>query len=139
VHPSQQLRQKRSSLEGITKRLKHSIKRNNALHKSQLKQCQQRFNTPHKLVLLKENQTKALTQRLKLSQSNQFAKLSQKFDSLGEQLNLVSPLATINRGFAIARDQSDVILRSKNQVKAEQNIEVQLSDGKLDCTINNIK
>ena len=139
VHPSQQLRQKRSDLENITKRLGHSIKRNNSWHQSKLKQCKQRFNTPRKLVIQKKNKVEALAQRLKLSQNNQFAQLSQKFDSLGEQLNLVSPLATLGRGFSIARDQSDAILRSKNQIKTDQSIEVQLSDGKLDCTVTNIK
>ena len=139
VHPSQQLRQKRSDLENITKRLGHSIKRNSSWHQSKLKQCKQRFNTPRKLAIQKKNKVEALAQRLKLSQNNQFAQLSQKFDSLGEQLNLVSPLATLGRGFSIARDQSDAILRSKNQIKTDQSIEVQLSDGKLDCTVTSIK
>lgn len=139
VHPNQQLRHKRSSLENITKRLWHSAQRNNTWHQAQLKQCQQRFNSPLKRATQKKNNLEALAQRLKLAQNNQFTQFSQQFDSLGEQLNLVSPLATISRGFSIARNQSDTILRSKTQVKTNQNIEIQLSDGKLDCIISNIK
>ena len=139
VHPSQQLRQKHADLKSINKRLSHSIKRSHSWHQGQLKQCQQRLNTPLKKVAQNKNHIEALSQRLKLAQSNQFTQLSQQFESLGEQLNLVSPLATINRGFSIARDQSDNILRNKSQVKINQNIEVQLSDGKLDCTITKIK
>ena len=139
VHPSQQLRQKNTDVKNIGKRLANAIKRNNSWHQTQLKQCQLRFNTPLKKVAQNKSHINALAQRLKLAQDNQFAQLSQKFESLGEQLNLVSPLATINRGFSIARDQNDDILRSKSQVKTNQSIEVQLSDGKLDCTITEIK
>jgi len=113
--------------------------RNNGLYLNKLEQSEKRFRSPLRLIEQKSHKTAALAQRLKLSQKNQFTQLSQQFNSLGEQLNLVSPLATINRGFAIARDQDDVILRSTEQVKIEQSIEVQLSDGTLDCMVTDIK
>lgn len=139
VHPCQQLHRKRTSLENSSKRLHQAIKRNNALFQDKLKQSQQRLHSPLKLITHKNDKTDALALRLKLAQKNQFTQLSQQFNSLGEQLNLVSPLATINRGFAIARDQNDTILRNTAQVKSKQRIEIELSDGKLDCTIENIK
>ena len=108
-------------------------------HQSQLRQSQQRFKTPITNSSLKKQKINNLGQRFKLANSNNHKQLIQQFSSLSEQLHLVSPLATINRGFSIARDQNDKILRSKDQIEKNQMIEVQLSDGKLDCTVNEIK
>ena len=139
VHPSLQLSRKRTALGSTSKRLRQAMLRNNGLYQNKLEQSEKRFRSPLRLIEQKSHKTASLTQRLKLSQKNQFTQLSQQFNSLGEQLNLVSPLATINRGFSIARDQNDAILRTTEQVKIKQNIEVQLSDGTLDCIVTDIK
>ena len=138
VHPRQQLQQKQQNLQQSGRRLKSSIQRINALQQQQLKQVQQRLQTPNKEINRKDINTQALTQRLKLAQQHYFTHTQQKFNALGEQLNLVSPLATLDRGFAIARDQNKTILRQTTQVAPSQEIEVELTDGKLSCTIDQI-
>ena len=139
VHPRQQLKQNQLKLETSSKRMSQLMQQHLFQRQNQLKQSQQRFKTPITNSSLKKQKINNLGQRFKLANSNNHKQLIQQFSSLSEQLHLVSPLATINRGFSIARDQNDKILRSKDQVEKNQMIEVQLSDGKLDCTVNEIK
>ena len=139
VHPRQQLKQNQLKLETSSKRISQLMQQRLSQHQSQLKQSQQRFKTPITNSSLKKQKINNLGQRFKLANNNNHKQLIQQFSSLSEQLHLVSPLATINRGFSIARDQNDKILRSKDQVEKNQMIEVQLSDGKLDCTVHEIK
>jgi len=139
VHPRQQLKQNQLKLETSSKRISQLMQQHLFQRQNQLKQSQQRFKTPITNSSLKKQKINNLGQRFKLANSNNHKQLIQQFSSLSEQLHLVSPLATINRGFSIARDQNDKILRSKDQVEKNQMIEVQLSDGKLDCTVNEIK
>ena len=139
VHPRQQLKQNQLKLETSSKRISQLMQQRLSQHQSQLKQSQQRFKTPITNSSLKKQKINNLGQRFKLANNNNHKQLIQQFSSLSEQLHLVSPLATINRGFSIARDQNDKILRSKDQVEKNQMIEVQLSDGKLNCTVNEIK
>jgi len=138
IHPRQQLTQKKQNLQQSSKRLENAIKRINTFNVQRLMQTTQHFQTPNRKIQRHGAKVNALSQRLKLAQQNQFTQTTQKFNALGEQLNLVSPLATLDRGFSIARDENTSILRSTKQIKATQAIEVQLSDGNLKCTVNSI-
>lgn len=53
------------------------------------------------------------------------------------RLNDLSPLAVLGRGFALARDEQGAIMRSVDQAKKGDDIEVTLSDGTLSCTVRN--
>jgi exodeoxyribonuclease VII large subunit len=65
--------------------------------------------------------------------------VQQSTQNLAGQLHLVSPLATLDRGFAIARDSKKIILRSVQQVSTSYKISIQLSDGQLDCDVVEIR
>jgi exodeoxyribonuclease VII large subunit len=55
----------------------------------------------------------------------------QRLDSLAQTLNVVSPLATLGRGYSILFDQQGKPLRSQADTKPGQRVEAQLSDGRL--------
>ena len=59
------------------------------------------------------------------------------FGSLVEQLHLVSPLATIARGYSVIRADNEII-KSVEQLTQGENIDIQLKDGKASATINSI-
>lgn len=62
----------------------------------------------------------------------------QLFLALTAKLEALSPLATLQRGFAIATNDHKTILRSTKQVKKNEIIHLQLMDGFLDCEIKKI-
>jgi exodeoxyribonuclease VII large subunit len=50
---------------------------------------------------------------------------------LMQALNLVSPLNTLERGYAIVRTEKGDVVRSEKQVTVGESIEVRLADGNI--------
>jgi len=61
------------------------------------------------------------------------------FVHLIEQIQLVSPLATIARGYSIARNEKGKMLNSITQVKANEKILVQISDGTINAKVVSVQ
>ena len=51
------------------------------------------------------------------------------------QLDSLSPLAVLGRGYSLTRTPSGVIVRSASQVKAGDPVDVLLGEGRLDCRV----
>lgn len=56
--------------------------------------------------------------------------------SLAAQLNGLSPLATLKRGYSICRTVSGEIITAYHQIKKDDRLDVKLSQGSLVCTVN---
>ncbi len=59
-------------------------------------------------------------------------------NSLIEKLELVSPIHVLKRGYSITLDTNDKILNSVTKLKKNDDIKIQLIDGKIDAKIINI-
>jgi exodeoxyribonuclease VII large subunit len=59
--------------------------------------------------------------------------------SLAGQLNALSPLATLSRGYAVARDADGTTLASISQFEAGKHFQLTLRDGRLDATVDSVK
>lgn len=55
------------------------------------------------------------------------------------KLDALSPLATLKRGYAIATDGDQHVLRDANQVKIGDKIQVRLLKGSMDCQVDEIR
>lgn len=77
----------------------------------------------HQLIVLIEKSLKTLQHR--------FIQLAAKLDAL-------SPLATLQRGYAIATTVENQVIVTSNQVKIGEKIDVQLSEGWLQCMVEEI-
>jgi exodeoxyribonuclease VII large subunit len=64
---------------------------------------------------------------------------SQKLQHLSRALNAISPLATLDRGYAIVKNRDNHIIRNRNQVTPGERIYAQIQDGSLECIIENIR
>jgi exodeoxyribonuclease VII large subunit len=83
-------------------------------------------------------------QRLDLLERNlisawqhQLTQTQQRLVNLSRALNTVSPLNTLERGYAIVTHQ-DKIIREANEVKIGEDIKTQLAHGSLLCTVTGI-
>ena len=75
-------------------------------------------------------------QRLLEAMRRRLREPAQHLRDLRETLHALSPLATLQRGYAIARRRSDgAILRRAGDVGAGESVEVLLGQGRLDCEI----
>jgi len=141
VHPKQQLKRNSDKLDQIASRLRMNI--NASVSKptiavdNLLKRL--RFQNPRRLVDNKKLSISIVSQRLKRATNNKLDLAQKAAHNLGGQLHLVSPLATLDRGFAIARDQQNEIVRSTNQLSTNDTISIQLSDGQVDCDVVEVR
>jgi|AntRauTorckE6833_2_1112554.scaffolds.fasta_scaffold00539_14 exodeoxyribonuclease VII large subunit len=115
--PQRRLQQMRAQLTGLQGRLQA------ASPQRQLSRHQQR------LAELRQRSAKACQQNLGLQQ--------EKLQNLALRLQAISPLQTLARGYALARDQAGQVLYSADKVKAGDLVEVQLAEGQLECRVQN--
>lgn len=98
---------------------------------------------------LLQQDPKSLLQQLRQRLENQNQRLQQlatqqlrdkrsKFEHSMRILNTLSPLATVDRGFAIVRDDKNRLIRDANQVKMGDIIEAQLGTGRIKSVVSNI-
>ena len=67
---------------------------------------------------------------------NRMKEKKTQLQSLADQLNNLSPLATLDRGYSLCRDSSGSIITSSQDVKTGDSINVILSQGSLACSVD---
>lgn len=137
LHPQQQLEQQ----------FQHTDLLKLQLSKAMTTLLQQKAHQPEKLtsnlshlspinyIQQQQGHSQHLSERLVKVMKNKIQGNGVKFGQLAEQLHIVSPLATIARGYSVTRDKTGQIIRSIEQVKEQDNISVQLNDGRLTATV----
>ncbi len=89
------------------------------------------YNDPTKSIVHNQIQLSQLDERLKRGIQLLVKTKTENFVSVIEQLNIVSPLATIARGYSVSRDSKAQVIRSIEQIKVGDNISIQVSDGSI--------
>jgi len=140
-HPGRKLQEQAQRLDTSQLRLTQAIR--HILHvktsqlargKASLKQQspdQQILRLQSALGLLKTHVSSKMAALLQQHQS--------RLTNLGRALNAVSPLATLDRGYAIATQQDGSVIRRVKGVKLGESINTRLADGELSCTITKIR
>ena len=52
------------------------------------------------------------------------------------KLDALSPLKTLTRGYSVVQNESGKVIKSVNDVKKEEKLDLTLSDGKINVTVN---
>ncbi|MFQ3209188.1 MAG: exodeoxyribonuclease VII large subunit [Colwellia sp.] len=137
VHPEQQLQLQQQKADELSLRLKQAIKRNILQIKSKPAQLDQRLlqQSPAKIIQLQQEQISQNTHRITQTMQNSLQHKSESFVHLIEQLQLVSPLATIARGYSVTRNKSNEVITKVGQLSSNEQISVQLSDGHINAVV----
>jgi exodeoxyribonuclease VII large subunit len=90
---------------------------------------------PEGLYQTKTYQLSTLTTRLKQSMYNILQQREHQWHTLATKLDIISPLATLDRGYAIAKNVKGKIIHDTKKVTVGESINVQLSRGSIDCTV----
>ncbi|WP_286265194.1 exodeoxyribonuclease VII large subunit [Thalassotalea atypica] len=137
-HPEQRLVVQAQKADELTQRLTNSTV--GLIKSKQILPQQLSRNlihlSPQANIDYQTEKLKLLEERLSQSLSHKYQQEKNHFVSMIEQLQLVSPLATIARGYSVTRNEKGKIVKSVNQVKTKDRISIQLSDGQVDATIN---
>jgi exodeoxyribonuclease VII large subunit len=62
-----------------------------------------------------------------------------RLTAAGGRLDALSPLAVLERGYAIARDPEGRVLRRAAEARKGQELNVRLADGELGCRVENVR
>lgn len=80
-----------------------------------------------------------LQTRMQLTMQNLLQRYQQRLGSLGTHLNSVSPLSTLQRGYAIVTDlDRGTVIQQSSQLQLGQRIKTQLSQGEFISTVTEI-
>jgi len=141
AHPKQQLDARTNKLNQVSQRLHFNTISRLARQQDTLRHCRQRLQAqlPSKRIQKITADTVSLGRRMQRAQSQTQNRITQKFEALGGKLNAVSPLATLDRGFAIARDKQQLIIRSTGGISENDPVTIQLSEGSLDCKVEKVR
>ncbi len=61
-----------------------------------------------------------------------------RLNTLMQNLELLSPLSTLKRGYAIVKDEKQHIIRTSKDTRETQTLNIQLAKGNLDVTVNTL-
>ena len=137
VHPEQQLQLQQQKADELALRLKQAIKRSMLHIKNEPSQLSQRLlqQSPIKNIQLQQQHISQSEHRIIQAMQNALQHKSESFVHVIEQLQLVSPLATIARGYSVTRNKDKKVITNTSQVKTNEEISVQLTDGCIQATV----
>jgi len=141
VHPEQRLQIHQQKADELNIRLAKAIKLKMMMVKALPQQLSERLLHLSPLANIVKQQTSLLQLQSRLEDStHRLLQSKQKqFVQQIEQLQLVSPLATIARGYSISRDQHGNIIKSSKAVSINDEVSIQLSDGIIEARVTKIK
>jgi exodeoxyribonuclease VII large subunit len=139
-HPDQQVREQSQRLDHLELRFRNAIhiKTANAKHTQQQLTARLNAKSPQQLLERKEAYIHSLYQRLLQANQGILKQNTFKLSALAAQLNTVSPLATLERGYAIVKDKEDSVIQDASTQKPGNIIEAQLYNGRLRCRVDEV-
>lgn len=135
-NPSQTLTQMSERLDRLQPRLLTAVKR--ALDHPEIDRLEKQLNTGVEQQL-KQAQTRLSSVSARQTELIQRQLIDERsnLQRLAGQLNALSPLAVMDRGFSLVRNEQQDLIRRAAQLQADQTITIDFADGTADAIIQN--
>lgn len=139
-HPGQQLQEQAQRLDDIEARFTLAIRHQLKLQQSQLETLSATLSQhqPNHQINHLNMHNQQLSQRLQNAMKHTLESFQHRLKSNGLALHTLSPLQTLARGYAIAKDSQDRIIRDSSDVQIGDKIITQLGHGQLTCAVEAI-
>jgi exodeoxyribonuclease VII large subunit len=140
-HPGQLLQEQTQHIDHLDIRLQRAALQRLHASDARVREMRARLQqqSPANRVALIAQKTVQLAERLRQQAKTAFARQQQEVQRLSGLLHSVSPLNTLNRGYAIVRSENNCVLQNANEVSPGQKISAQLKQGNIDCEVIGIK
>ncbi|MBV0933434.1 exodeoxyribonuclease VII large subunit [Marinobacterium weihaiense] len=137
-HPGERLREQSQRLDQLELRLQRALQQRLQWRHTRLSVLEQRLqrSSPQRLLAHKQEQLQPLHQRLHQSMRQLLQQRRQQLQFQARQLHSVSPLATLERGYAIVQTEQGQAVTRQDQVKPGDRVRVRLHQGQLACTVD---
>jgi exodeoxyribonuclease VII large subunit len=132
-HPGERLRQQAQRLDDLDMRLRRALQQQLRQHRDNSLRLQARLAAQHpgRNLALLQQRLDSLAARLPRAAQQQLQRQQQRFTALAHSLQLVSPLATLGRGYSILLDDKGRAIRSASQTRPGQRLRARLGEGQL--------
>ncbi len=140
-HPGQKLARNQEKLALYEKRLLHGWRQQQQQRSNHASMLSHRLlqQNPGGRIKQQEQSVDAIRRRLIQAVENLLAQKQQRYQAITQTLQAVSPLATLDRGYAIVQKSTgDEIIKSTRQLQAGDRIRTRLSDGHFISQIEKI-
>lgn len=121
-------------------RLQRTAQRFSEEHRIKLQYCFGRLQSALPAGMEKQHQSLSrLEEKLVDHTQNMLKRFESNFELATAQLESLSPLAILSRGYAVAQGSNGRILKSARDVSVGDDITVMLDDGRLTCLVNGLE
>jgi exodeoxyribonuclease VII large subunit len=140
-HPGQRVQQWALRLDELDMRLLNAVKRRQRDGQQRLDVLHARLqrHRPTHYVQQLRARLEYCQRQLPLLMQRQLQQQRQQWSGIAQLLHSVSPLATLQRGYAIVSDKRGALLRDARDVAVGDTISAQLAQGSLVCTVDAIQ
>ncbi len=136
-HPGERLRQQAQRLDDLDMRLRRAFEQDLSRRHERLARLDGRLAGQHpgrSLALLRQR-LDSLAERLPRATQQLLRQRRQTLAGLAQTLQIVSPLATLGRGYSILLDERGRAIRSAAQTQPGQRLKARLGEGELDVRV----
>jgi exodeoxyribonuclease VII large subunit len=140
-HPRERLEQQSQRLDNLELRLKNHVKHLLNDFKNRIRQLEIRQQAHHPQVRLQQLKERVAAHHQRL-QTAQYRLIERKQQALGEaarMLNTLSPLNTLDRGYALVTDiQTQKVITRSDQVTPGTTVKTRVAQGEFVCKVESI-
>jgi len=106
--------------------------------KNQLRQIQQRlrYATPRTPITSAQTKISDLDARLERAMTQHLSRLKERLSAKQDSLESANPSAILKRGYAIVTDENGTIIRSADDVNADDKLSIQLHDSSINVKVD---
>ncbi|WP_444889720.1 exodeoxyribonuclease VII large subunit [Microbulbifer sp. DLAB2-AA] len=139
-HPREQLQNRSQRLDHLEMRLLAAGQKQIQQRRNQLAAAQRAFThyQPQRQLQKKGEQLKFVQSTLQRAAERLLLQKADRLNHQAQLLHNVSPLAVLQRGYAIAKDSQGKPLKDSRTLEINQEIEVQLARGHFSAKVENI-
>lgn len=136
-HPGELLEQRAQRLDELELRLVSAQERLVQDKRSTLLQFERQvqWHSPSKSLVASAKTLDQLSQRLERAQRRLFSDAESRLSRAAQMLQTLSPLNTVERGYAILRDESGAVITSAQALAPTQRGKATLKDGEFDFVV----
>ncbi|MBT2698257.1 exodeoxyribonuclease VII large subunit [Bacillus sp. ISL-40] len=140
-YPHRLYEQKLEQVDKLTEMLVRGTSRLSLIKKGQHEILYKRLQRNHPSEALREAQKRLdLTNKeMKRAMQQVLSKKQTEFERILSTLGALSPLKIMERGYSLAYSEENRLIKSINQVKMNERVQIQLTDGSLFCRVENSK
>ncbi len=132
-HPGERLQQQSQRLDNLELRLKRTIRQHLAQQRQTLDNlaARQKAQRPEPQIRQWQQRVKQLEDRLNRQMTQSLKQKKQRLGEAGRLLHSVSPLNTLDRGYAIVHNEAGEVIRDAAQVQAGERIRTRVAEGEI--------